>query len=194
MYRGDVFWNDKSSNEWGTSQKTTKPKWLKPNIFVERFRFGGDGGGGRGGRFPWNFHSQPPPGKGKPKKQKITCLQQLLIFLSYTVSLFLPFVLFLSKENFVRGQKFMFSFQTNRHLLKKMKKGTEAANILVGELEGLEKPICCFIRLEEAVNLGDLTEVPLATRLVSFSHFSCTVQGGTLAFRQIWQNLYFGLF
>ncbi len=50
--------------------------------------------------------------------------------------------------------------------MRKMKKETEAANVLVGELEGLDQPLCCFIRLNEAVFLGDLTEVPLATKFI----------------------------
>ncbi len=50
--------------------------------------------------------------------------------------------------------------------MKKIPKDSEAANILVGTLEVLDKPICCFIRLNEAVPLGDLTEVPLPTRFI----------------------------
>ena len=45
-------------------------------------------------------------------------------------------------------------------------KGAEASNILVGELNSLERPLSAFIRLSEASPLGDLTEVPVATRFL----------------------------
>ena len=36
----------------------------------------------------------------------------------------------------------------------------------VGELNSLERPLSAFIRLSEACPLGDLTEVPVATRFL----------------------------
>ena len=50
--------------------------------------------------------------------------------------------------------------------MKKIPKGAEASNILVGEVKFLEKPLSAFIRLQEAVILGDLTEVPVPTRFL----------------------------
>jgi sodium bicarbonate transporter 10 len=50
--------------------------------------------------------------------------------------------------------------------MKKIPKDAEASNILVGELSELEKPLSAFIRLSEAVLLGDLTEVPVPTRFL----------------------------
>ena len=55
---------------------------------------------------------------------------------------------------------------TNSHFLKKIPKGAEAANIMVGEVDFLTKPISVFIRLGKAVRLGDLTEVALPTRFI----------------------------
>lgn len=54
----------------------------------------------------------------------------------------------------------------NAHFMKKIPKGAEASNILVGELNVLDKPLSAFIRLSEAVILGDLTEVPVPTRFI----------------------------
>ena len=50
--------------------------------------------------------------------------------------------------------------------MKKIPAGAEASNILVGELNVLEKPLSAFIRLQEASILGDLTEVPVPTRFI----------------------------
>jgi sodium bicarbonate transporter 10 len=54
----------------------------------------------------------------------------------------------------------------NSHFMKKLPKGVEATNILVGDLAVLDKPISVLIRLNEAVPLGDLTEVPVPTRFI----------------------------
>ena len=50
--------------------------------------------------------------------------------------------------------------------MKKIPKGAEASNILVGEVNFLEKSFSAFIRLQEAAILGDLTEVPVPTRFL----------------------------
>ena len=50
--------------------------------------------------------------------------------------------------------------------MKKIPEGAEASNILVGELNVLDKPLSAFIRLSEAAILGDLTEVPVPTRFI----------------------------
>ncbi|XP_023335287.1 electroneutral sodium bicarbonate exchanger 1 [Eurytemora carolleeae] len=54
----------------------------------------------------------------------------------------------------------------NNHFMKKIPKGAEASNILVGEVDFLDKPLSAFIRLQEATILGDLTEVPVPTRFL----------------------------
>lgn len=50
--------------------------------------------------------------------------------------------------------------------MKKIPMGAEACNVLVGELEFLNKPVVAFVRLSPAVLLSGLAEVPIATRLL----------------------------
>lgn len=50
--------------------------------------------------------------------------------------------------------------------MKKIPPGAQASNILVGEVEFLERPVTAFVRLAAAVPLGDLTEVPVPTRFL----------------------------
>ena len=50
--------------------------------------------------------------------------------------------------------------------MKKLPKDAEASNILVGELNCLQNPISIFVRLNTALHLGDLTEVPVPTRFI----------------------------
>lgn len=50
--------------------------------------------------------------------------------------------------------------------MKKLPAGSEASNVLVGELNFLTEPLIAFVRLRNAVTLGDLTEVPLPTRFI----------------------------
>jgi sodium bicarbonate cotransporter 7 len=50
------------------------------------------------------------------------------------------------------------------NFMKKIPPGAEASNVLVGEVEFLERPIIAFIRLSPAVLLTGLTEVPVPTR------------------------------
>ena len=54
----------------------------------------------------------------------------------------------------------------NIHFMKKIPPGAEASNILVGEVDFLEKPAAVFVRLSEGHELGDLTEVPVPTRFI----------------------------
>ncbi|KAM7354572.1 na[+]-driven anion exchanger 1 isoform 4-T4 [Cochliomyia hominivorax] len=54
----------------------------------------------------------------------------------------------------------------NMNFMRKIPPGAEASNILVGELEFLDKPLAGFIRLKEASVMGDLTEVPVPTRFI----------------------------
>lgn len=49
--------------------------------------------------------------------------------------------------------------------MKKIPEGAEASNVLVGELDFLERPVVAFVRLSPAVLLTGLTEVPIPTRL-----------------------------
>ncbi|XP_040569678.1 electroneutral sodium bicarbonate exchanger 1 isoform X23 [Lepeophtheirus salmonis] len=57
-------------------------------------------------------------------------------------------------------------YKMNSHFMKKIPKDAETSNILIGELNILEKPLSAFIRLNEATVLGDLTEVPVPTRFI----------------------------
>ncbi|KFM78762.1 hypothetical protein X975_21370, partial [Stegodyphus mimosarum] len=54
----------------------------------------------------------------------------------------------------------------NQAFMRKIPPKAEASNILVGELECLDKVISAFIRLSESCSLGDLTEVPVPTRFI----------------------------
>ena len=58
------------------------------------------------------------------------------------------------------------SHKVNYHFMKKIPPGAEASNILVGEVDFLEKSLSAFIRLNEAAIMGDLTEVPVPTRFL----------------------------
>lgn len=60
----------------------------------------------------------------------------------------------------------MSDVQHNLAFMKKIPQGAEASNILVGEVDFLEKSLSVFIRLDSAVILGDLTEVPVPTRFL----------------------------
>lgn len=52
--------------------------------------------------------------------------------------------------------------------MKKIPPGAEACNVLVGELEFLNKPVVAFVRLSPAVLLNGLAEVPIATRSLQY--------------------------
>ncbi|XP_031414140.1 sodium-driven chloride bicarbonate exchanger isoform X1 [Clupea harengus] len=52
------------------------------------------------------------------------------------------------------------------HFMKKIPPGAEASNILVGELEFLDKPVVAFVRLSPAVMLNGIAEVPITTRFL----------------------------
>uniref|UniRef100_A0A336LGT2 CSON011498 protein n=1 Tax=Culicoides sonorensis TaxID=179676 RepID=A0A336LGT2_CULSO len=56
--------------------------------------------------------------------------------------------------------------KTNINFMRKIPPGAEASNILVGEVEFLQKSISAFVRLNNAYILGDLTEVPVPTRFI----------------------------
>lgn len=56
--------------------------------------------------------------------------------------------------------------RSNTHFMRKIPPGAEASNILVGELDFLEKTLSAFIRLNTATVMGGLTEVPVPTRFI----------------------------
>ena len=51
--------------------------------------------------------------------------------------------------------------------MKKLPRDAEASNVLVGEVDFLEAPFVAFVRLQHAVMLGALTEVPVPTRYLA---------------------------
>ena len=55
-------------------------------------------------------------------------------------------------------------FQVDLHFMKKIPTGAEASNVLVGEVDTLDRPIVAFVRLSPAVLLSGLMEVPIPTR------------------------------
>ncbi|XP_059364347.1 sodium bicarbonate cotransporter 3-like isoform X1 [Carassius carassius] len=56
--------------------------------------------------------------------------------------------------------------RVDMNFMKKIPPGAEASNVLVGEVDFLERPIIAFIRLSPAVLLTGLTEVPVSTRFL----------------------------
>uniref|UniRef100_A0A8C2E9N1 Anion exchange protein n=1 Tax=Cyprinus carpio TaxID=7962 RepID=A0A8C2E9N1_CYPCA len=58
------------------------------------------------------------------------------------------------------------ALKVDMNFMKKIPPGAEASNVLVGEVDFLERPIIAFIRLSPAVLLTGLTEVPVPTRFL----------------------------
>ncbi|XP_035019792.2 sodium bicarbonate cotransporter 3 isoform X3 [Hippoglossus stenolepis] len=56
--------------------------------------------------------------------------------------------------------------KVDMNFMRKIPPGAEASNVLVGEVDFLERPIIAFIRLSPAVLLTGLTEVPVPTRFL----------------------------
>uniref|UniRef100_A0A670IQ51 Electrogenic sodium bicarbonate cotransporter 1 n=2 Tax=Podarcis muralis TaxID=64176 RepID=A0A670IQ51_PODMU len=56
--------------------------------------------------------------------------------------------------------------QLKNKFMKKLPRDAEASNVLVGEVDFLEAPFIAFVRLQQAVMLGALTEVPVPTRFL----------------------------
>ncbi|CAM9610598.1 electroneutral sodium bicarbonate exchanger 1-like isoform X1 [Lampetra fluviatilis] len=52
------------------------------------------------------------------------------------------------------------------NFMRKIPPGAEASNVLVGEVDFLDRPIIAFVRLSPAVVLTGLTEVPIPTRFL----------------------------
>ncbi|XP_054282194.1 sodium bicarbonate cotransporter 3-like isoform X2 [Macrosteles quadrilineatus] len=70
----------------------------------------------------------------------------------------------------------------NLGFMRKIPPGAEASNILVGEVDFLEKPLSAFIRLKTSTVFGDLTEVPVPTR---FMFILLGPTGGIASFHEI---------
>ncbi|XP_039505832.1 solute carrier family 4 member 4a isoform X2 [Pimephales promelas] len=56
--------------------------------------------------------------------------------------------------------------QLKNKFMKKLPRDAEASNVLVGEVDFLDSPFVAFVRLQQAVMLGALTEVPVPTRFL----------------------------
>uniref|UniRef100_UPI00398E3B36 sodium bicarbonate cotransporter 3-like isoform X4 n=1 Tax=Pristiophorus japonicus TaxID=55135 RepID=UPI00398E3B36 len=56
--------------------------------------------------------------------------------------------------------------KVDMNFMKKIPPGAEASNVLVGEVDFLERPIIAFVRLSPAILLSGLTEVPIPTRFL----------------------------
>ncbi|KAG5272396.1 hypothetical protein AALO_G00165070 [Alosa alosa] len=53
--------------------------------------------------------------------------------------------------------------QLKNKFMKKIPRDAEASNVLIGEVDFLDKPFVAFVRLAQATTLGGLTEVPVPT-------------------------------
>ncbi|XP_045178526.2 electrogenic sodium bicarbonate cotransporter 1-like isoform X5 [Mercenaria mercenaria] len=58
------------------------------------------------------------------------------------------------------------SAKLNVDFMRKVPPDSQACNVMVGELSCLKYQVAAFIRLSEARNIGDITEVPIPTRFV----------------------------
>ncbi|XP_070845650.1 electrogenic sodium bicarbonate cotransporter 4 isoform X1 [Chaetodon trifascialis] len=56
--------------------------------------------------------------------------------------------------------------QLKNKFMKKIPRDAEASNVLIGEVDFLDKPFVSFVRLAQATTLGGLTEVPVPTRFL----------------------------
>ncbi|XP_067858901.1 sodium bicarbonate cotransporter 3-like isoform X5 [Heptranchias perlo] len=56
--------------------------------------------------------------------------------------------------------------KVDMNFMRKIPPGAEASNVLVGEVDFLERPIIAFVRLSPAILLSGLTEVPIPTRFL----------------------------
>lgn len=77
----------------------------------------------------------------------------------------------LSFDNLIVFTWFLSGSQIDLHFMKKIPPGAEASNVLVGELEFLDRPVVAFVRLAPAVLLNGLAEVPITTRLYTSAWF-----------------------
>ncbi|XP_041442876.1 electrogenic sodium bicarbonate cotransporter 4 isoform X5 [Xenopus laevis] len=58
------------------------------------------------------------------------------------------------------------SDQLKNKFMKKIPRDAEASNVLVGEVDFLDKPFVAFVRLVQSIMLGGVTEVPVPTRFL----------------------------
>uniref|UniRef100_A0A8C9ZHR0 Anion exchange protein n=1 Tax=Sander lucioperca TaxID=283035 RepID=A0A8C9ZHR0_SANLU len=72
--------------------------------------------------------------------------------------------------------------QLKNKFMKKIPRDAEASNVLVGEVDFLDKPFVSFVRLAQATTLGGLTEVPVPTR---FLFILLGPQGKTKSYNEI---------
>ncbi|KAI4890416.1 hypothetical protein NFI96_010798, partial [Prochilodus magdalenae] len=56
--------------------------------------------------------------------------------------------------------------QLKNKFMKKIPRDAEASNVLIGEVDFVDKPFVAFVRLAQATTLGGLTEVPVPTRFL----------------------------
>ena len=93
-----------------------------------------------------NRRKPPPPRYVQPSTTWwITCIYNLFNFFFKQLSSF---------------EKF------NSPFMKKIPPGAEVNNVLVGEVDFLDKPVSAFVRLAKATSMGDFTEVPVPSRFV----------------------------
>uniref|UniRef100_A0A3P9MEI5 Anion exchange protein n=1 Tax=Oryzias latipes TaxID=8090 RepID=A0A3P9MEI5_ORYLA len=72
--------------------------------------------------------------------------------------------------------------QLKNKFMKKIPRDAEASNVLIGEVDFLDKPFVAFVRLAQATTLGGLTEVPVPTR---FLFILLGPQGKTKSYNEI---------
>lgn len=82
----------------------------------------------------------------------------------------------------------------NLAFMKKIPPGAEASNILVGEVDFLDKTVSAFIRLSKAQVLGDLTEVPVPTRFLFLLLGPSNSQLGNFICSINWNHGYQGVY
>ncbi|XP_017287746.1 electrogenic sodium bicarbonate cotransporter 4 isoform X2 [Kryptolebias marmoratus] len=74
------------------------------------------------------------------------------------------------------------SDQLKNKFMKKIPRDAEASNVMIGEVDFLDKPFVSFVRLAQATTLGGLTEVPVPTR---FLFILLGPQGKTKSYNEI---------
>uniref|UniRef100_A0A673KUZ2 Anion exchange protein n=1 Tax=Sinocyclocheilus rhinocerous TaxID=307959 RepID=A0A673KUZ2_9TELE len=62
--------------------------------------------------------------------------------------------------------EFLITVSGFNKFMKKIPRDAEASNVLIGEVDFLDKPFVAFVRLAQAATLGGLTEVPVPTRFL----------------------------
>lgn len=70
------------------------------------------------------------------------------------------------KKEVKKHVRFLLPLKGNSPFMKKIPAGAEVNNVLVGEVDFLDKPVCAFVRLSKSSVLGDFAEVRLPSRFV----------------------------